>query len=174
MSDVKPRMPKRATAEVYVCVDPALADELARQQAAAEERVDAEAEGPPRRLADSPAKPPDRDELAARQAEAFETLQLQALPRDEWQALLDAHPPRDGNADDRLARVNTGTFFIEAVPASIVEPDASRTFWDEWLGSLSHGEWRHLCQEVNDLNRVFVNSPLSPTVSLRTPTSGGG
>src|SRR5690606_30687913 len=66
---------------------------------------------------------------------------FQTLPGNEWDALVDEHPPRKGVKSDQNAGVNLSTFPKAAVRASCVDPDMSNDDeFEEFWAKLNTGQ----------------------------------
>ena len=81
---------------------------------------------------------------------------LRALRRDEWQKLVNAHPPRQGNEDDAAVGINEDTFKEALLPASIVEPEGVTA--DDLMG-LKAGDYDRLYITAFGLNRMAGSDP---------------
>lgn len=118
---------------------------------------------------------------ARRIAEQMETLReqmqsatvvfrLRALPRRDFRALVDAHPPRlddrgETVGDDSLG-VNTTTVFEPLIRACLVEPEVSDGQWDRLNDLLSDMQFNDLALAAWSVNRGAVNVPFSFAASL--------
>lgn len=155
--------------EYRVCVDPDLVDEYERlleQKAAAKEAArDSLAGGAVLDLETQIGA------LREEMEEATVTLVLQALPRREYRALVDKHPPRkdaDGKVlpQDERVGVDRDGFYNELARRSIVQPGLDATTLDVLLDDkLSDGQWEELTTRCNLLNRSTVDVPFSPASS---------
>ncbi len=166
---------KLRTGEFRVCLDPDLIaeyEQLLDQREVAKAAVrDSLAAGPVTAF-DGPIA-----ELLERMEAATLTLKLTALPRPEFRALADKHPPRR-DADDKLTHsediigVNCESFFSALLRVAIVEPALDAETLDRLLDELLTDR---LWQELNDvawnLNRQSVSVPFSPAVSPSRRTS---
>lgn len=87
-------------------------------------------------------------------------VRLVALGRKRWRSLLAEHKPRKDDKDDDAVGYNRDTFADAVVPACLAEPafdvPADR---DEWLDSLSEGEFEKLFLAALGLN---VGAPVDP------------
>src|SRR5690606_32782497 len=125
------RLPERT---VQVCLDAALVAEIEqaeRELAQAErERGDSLAGGArPRAIAAR------IEALRQQMHDCMGVCRLRAMPRPQWAALLDEHPPRktdSGEVDerDKYIGVNTDTFFPALIRRSVVEPELDAEDWD--------------------------------------------
>lgn len=98
---------------------------------------------------------------------------LRALPRSKWAELLAAHPPKDGNDDDKAFGADKGAFFDEVILHSIV----GVTRGDEPVDFAPETDWPALADEMTDrqysdfadaafmLNRGTVSVPFSRAAS---------
>lgn len=155
--------------EYRVCVDPDLVDEYehlhAEQATARAAARDSLAGGD---VLDLQVR---LDTLRGEMEEATVTLVLQALPRREYRALVDKHPPRkdtDGKVlpQDERVGVDRDGFYNELARRSIVQPELDATTVDVLLDDkLSDGQWEELTTRCNLLNRSTVDVPFSPASS---------
>jgi hypothetical protein len=96
-------------------------------------------------------------------------IELKPLGRKVWQQLVLDHPPRDDSDSDRAAGVNESTFSEPLVMASIEMSDAEK---QEFLDSLTFGQFDTLYQDAFTINRV-VYAPKAPQPgSAPSPSSG--
>jgi hypothetical protein len=179
MSPAKPKLAdpgaliragKLKTAEWRVCLDPDLVGEyeqlLIDRDKAKIAASDSLAGGAVAEL----------DAQIAATLEAMEdatiTLVLKALPRPEFRALIDKHPPRkdaEGNPshtrDERIGLAYE-PFFDDLLRVSIAEPAIAphdlSTLLDDLL---TDGQWDELTTVAWNLNRQTVSVPFSPAVS---------
>lgn len=171
------RAAKRRTDTYDLCTDPDLVDEhedllerLAAEKGKAQDSLDGGG-----RTAELQA---ELDALLERVAAATVTLTFKALPRPQYRALIDDHPPiKDDEGEIRDARsrnlgVDYDGFFNALVRASLVEPalddETVTTLIDEVL---TQSQWRELSTVVWNLNESTVSVPFSPAVSPKTRTS---
>lgn len=171
------RSAKPRTAEFRVCVAPDLVTEherllLARQQAA-ESTADS--------LAGKSATAGIDTQIEALLADIEQhtvVLQLRALSRPRFRAIVDQHPPRqdgDGkvaNGLDAQFGVNFDDTMAELIPASLIGPDLDdetrRILLDELLTDAQYIALGVACW---DLNRQTVNVPFSSGGSSSRRTS---
>lgn len=89
---------------------------------------------------------------------------LRALGRKTFRQLVDSHPPREGNDDDKNAGVNEDTFVEALVPLAIASPtfssDAER---EAFLDSLTAAQFRSLYLWAYALNTVEGATPKALT-----------
>lgn len=106
---------------------------------------------------------------------------LRALPRNRWAELVAAHPPRDGDDDDKNVGLNRSTFFDAALvePGVIVEvvqggepmefdPVAE---WESLADDMTDQQYTEFANAVFLLNRGKVSIPFSRAASRKTQTS---
>jgi hypothetical protein len=91
---------------------------------------------------------------------------LRALPRDDFQELFAAHPPRKdpatGRTDPRdVGGVNLKTFLPAITKASIVDPELSDEQWSQLLRKLTDGQIEKLGLAGWSLNREDKEIPFS-------------
>jgi hypothetical protein len=170
---------KPRTLPYPVCVDPDLVGEyeraLAEQARAKEGARDSLGAG---------AMPAGLEERIAELLEQIEantvTLAFRSLPRPQFKALRDEHPPRrneDGLIPpqyrlDAHFGVNNDEFWEPLIRASIVSPELDdetmRVLIEELL---TDGQWDDLTTKVWNLNETRINVPFSPAASPTTGTS---
>lgn len=142
------RSAKPRTAEFPVCLDPDLVDEHAA-------------------LVRDKADDVEVEQALARVRAATITLRFKALPRAEFRALADAHPPRvdaegkQTHASRDWIGVNYAAFFDAAVPASLVEPELDQETLQLLLDQLTDRQYETLTDVVWNLNRQRVDVPFS-------------
>ncbi len=96
----------------------------------------------------------ERD-LFAEEAEARGVVVvLTQLGRKEWRRLRNAHPPRDGNAEDEMFDCNVDSMPDEALPLSVVTAESTiEGDVEEFLDSLSsHDYYQRLFMTMLALN----------------------
>lgn len=112
------------------------------------------------------------DEFVAEAKGRAIMVELRALGRKQWRALVAANPPRDGNEDDQAVGVDEDKFSEALVPASIATPaferDADR---DAFLDSLSDAQFSKLYITAFALNRTVAADPKELLGSERSPSS---
>jgi hypothetical protein len=95
-------------------------------------------------------------------AESAVIFRFRALPRDEFRALCDNHPPRKDDLADLSVgydRVAVGDALVEA---SLYEPVFDSEAWRSLLGVISIGEWNELRRRAEKVNgSVVTESPKS-------------
>ncbi|WP_435233369.1 hypothetical protein [Micromonospora aurantiaca (nom. illeg.)] len=159
---------------VYLGVDVGLIDEYETLQ----ERLDEiTKEGAP---GDSLEGNPQRDQMMARMQEIRAqldecalTLRLRALDGDEWQRLVDEHPPRrkagaeEADPRDATAVWNTSTFPRALLRAATVEPQLDDEDWRLLLGDestrskLTDPQITDAANTVARLSRFSISLPFS-------------
>ncbi|UJP39327.1 hypothetical protein [Cellulomonas palmilytica] len=103
---------------------------------------------------------------------------LRALPHKRWAEFEEAHPPSEGNDEDKSLGVNTSTFFDAVLPVSIVglarksdgEPipfDAPND-WPALADEISNAQYNEFALTVLRLNRGVTGAPFSQAASLAT------
>lgn len=176
--------PRTHTVVLYQGDDLAVLDRLAGEVNDLRDKVDREARkakgAPPRLLGEADpvtdasaacdAKEAEHDAALADAKPRAVTIVLRALGRKTFRQLVDAHPPREGNTDDKAAGVNEDTFVEALVPLSIASPafasDAER---DEFLDSLTYAQFRALYLWAYALNTTEGASPKALTASGHSP-----
>ena len=92
-------------------------------------------------------------------------LQLHALPRRKWTALVTAHPPREDNKSDQLLGLNAETFYDALVRACVAEPTLDADDWAHLDEVLSDGQWQALNNAAWAVNARDVDVPFSHRAS---------
>lgn len=104
----------------------------------------------------------------AEAAERATLVRVRAKGRTKFRELLNDHPPRPGNEDDKVEGFDRSTFPDALVAMSLEEPSFDTTAErDEWLDSLTDGEIETLFMLAYNLNRGEVADPKA----LRSPAS---
>ena len=165
------RLPERT---VPICVRGDLIaelEELDRQYAAVPEagndvRLTSGAER--RRIAEQAAAV--KEQMAA----ATIVFRLRAKDSHDWDDLLKAHPPREGNAEDTANGYNVDTFPDALIKASAVEPELTDERWAALRPKLAPVEYSRLGHAALNLNMKSVNVPFSRAASQMIQTSEPG
>lgn len=110
----------------------------------------------------------EHDALVAEANKVAVRIRLKHLPRGEWTALCELHPPREGYPADVRFGANIAEVAEKVVPLSIVEPEGITA---EDLASLSHADWERLYLTAFALNRVPVADPKASLVSRMIQTN---
>src|SRR5690606_35869875 len=94
-------------------------EDLERQMAASQQRNDGRLVGNPeaRQLAEQ------IEALRETMQESTIVFRLRAMHRRDWPELVAKHPPRKDDVHDKALGINRATFFDEAIPKSIIEPE---------------------------------------------------
>lgn len=141
--------------DLVFCLDRPLAKELevARQEDA---QVNAD------RMV---SKPSERVKALEKQAaDASVTIRISSLSWEEYNALLDEHPPREGHDE----QFNSSTFFEAVAKASAVEVTSKSIIpipdddWDEFVSGLTDGEYDRLAGAVVQVNRNLATVSIAP------------
>lgn len=132
------------------------------------------------------------DELKAEAERDGITLTLRAVGRPVWRRLKEKHPPRVANdvkdgvtvagvdeetaKGDRLAGLNVDAVEDDLVFASLSEPKfESRAAYDEWVESLSEGEFQTILRAAWNLANVAQFDPKSlPALPTRSGAANSG
>lgn len=99
-------------------------------------------------------------------------IRLRAMSRREFQQFIVDHGPRDGNADDQAAGINTETYFDDLIKACTVEPVLTDEQWDGLFDAVNTRQWNDLRTAASNLNTERVSIPFSAAASLMLPRSG--
>lgn len=115
--------------------------------------------------------------LAAAEAESVEFL-FTALSRPRWKALVEAHPPTEGDEAQEATGVNEDTFAPALVVESVLtrppgdeDERPTREELEEFVDCLSSGQLDHLYGIAFTLNRMAGASPKSLSVTELTTSS---
>ena len=166
--------PKLAEESTVICLRPDLIEQWDEANEALQEAVAKGMTG-----ARVGTKPPAHTE-AAEMVQAIEeeiekssaTFRFRALPKDEWRALCDDHPPRKGNEVDQWTGYDRDAVLDEAVRRSLIDPVFDDESWAELGTVISSGEWEELRKVANSVNRGVVESPKS-ALALQILTKHG-
>ena len=170
LARIRPTLPEEAT---EICLRPDLMDEYREAESALTEAL---ANRSNARLAD---KPVDKSVAAQRVKDLEEQIQaasvtfrFRAIPKDEFRALCDDHPPRKGNELDTYMGYNRDAVLDAAVRACMIDPVFDDASWAEFVAVVNGGEWEELRRVVNSVNRGVHDAPKSVLAS-RILTKGG-
>lgn len=181
MSSVKDRI-RRAkqaggatrTVRVWLAPDMSLVDQ--HQRAVAEAESDQEGDAPAHSLEGHSPAAAAREQAAQLRAQLDECaldLTVRALSDDEWQRLVDEHPPRrktdtaDADPRDAEAAWNTSTFPGALLRAATVAPDLDDEDWQTLLGDvlnpgvLTRAQVQDAASAVLALSRLPLDIPFS-------------
>lgn len=109
----------------------------------------------------------EHTELVAKAEEVKVSIEVQALPRKQFKALLGEHPPRDEVKTDQEVGVNEETFAEVLVPLSLVD----QAFVDQ-LDDLSDVDFERLYLQSFHLNRTPAAAPKALRVSPLNQQNG--
>lgn len=97
---------------------------------------------------------------------------LRAIPQYTWTQLLAEHPPRAGVKVDQDGGINTDTFPLALLRASLIDPQPSDEQWERLLQALHLTELRRLTSAADLLSRRQASLvPFSFGASAPTVTS---
>lgn len=164
LARIRPRLNE---GEIEICLRPDLIDEWQEANETLQELVAAGMK--PGRIA---SKPTEQIEAAKRVQDLEQQIQaasavfrFRALPKDEWRALCDDHPPRKGNEVDHWTGYNRDAVLDAAVRASLYDPVFDDESWANLVAVTSGGEWEELRKEANSVNRGVNDNPKSELAS---------
>ncbi|MGI5423057.1 hypothetical protein [Actinomadura luteofluorescens] len=100
-------------------------------------------------------------DLEAEMRDHTHTFALRALNRRRFRDLVEAHPPREDNQDDRAFGVNSATFPVPLIAASCTDPVMTAEQVEELLEVLTEGQMLELYVTALQLNRAKVDVPKS-------------
>lgn len=157
---------------VEICLRPDLMAELEEINSELVEASSADARRPARNSGQAP--PSEWTVALAQQAAA--TLQLieesavrfafRGLPKDEFRALCDEHPPRKNDATDSYIGYDRVSLGDALVRESLIEPVFGTAAWDQLKDAVSIGEWNKLRECAEKVNgSVVTEAPKAPLAS---------
>jgi hypothetical protein len=86
---------------------------------------------------------------------------LRGLNRQDWRAILAAHPPREDDRDDNILGYNQDTFFPALIRACLIEPDVDDETWARLEPVLSSKQFDDLADAALGTSRRTVDVPFS-------------
>lgn len=93
------------------------------------------------------------------------TFTFRALPKDEWRALCEQHPPRKGNQIDQFLGHDKDAVEDAAVRKCMIDPVFDDASWGELLAVCNPSEWNELRETVREVNGSVTNLPKSQLAS---------
>lgn len=110
---------------------------------------------------------------------------FRAMPKDQWQAIADQHPRREGNQLDAFVGYNRDAVVDEAIRGCLVSPrfndctipDCSHVdcgSWQQFLSVCNPSEWAELRRTVDEVNQAATNAPKSQLASQILGSGGSG
>lgn len=98
---------------------------------------------------------------------------LEGLRRDVWAQKVAAHPPRDGNDQDRSLGVNVSSFFDDVLELSVAEVTQGgepvefdpAVDWGPLADEMTDGQYGQFVEAVLELNRGATSVPFSRAAS---------
>lgn len=161
---IQPKLPEES---VEICLRPDLVeawsdanDEL--QEAVAKGMAGARVNSKPKAQREAAERVQELEaEIAAHSA----VFRFRGLPKDEWRALCDDHPPRKGNEVDGWTGYDRDAVLDEAVRRSLIDPVFDDESWADLMQVISSGEWDELRKTTNSVNRGVVEPPKSVLAS---------
>lgn len=103
-------------------------------------------------------------ELRERMREHTRVFRFRGLPRAEFKALADEHPPSEDAAKDG-ADVNWDTFPVALVAACAVDPQMSEAEAGQLADALTQAQWDSLASAAWGVNKRDVDVPFSYAAS---------
>lgn len=97
---------------------------------------------------------------------ASATFRFRALPKAEWRALCDDHPPRQGNDVDQWTGYNRDAVLDQAVRESLIDPEFDDVSWANLMLAINGGEWDELRKTANKVNKGVTENPKSVLASM--------
>lgn len=167
-----------AETTVPICLNGKLRAEYARVKARIDERAAAAASaadttlpGDDRLSSKGPRQDPDPeqpelDRLVEQMRKYTVQVVLRAQPKEEWNELFAAHPPRtDKQTGKRNPRdmigVNYDTFFPALVRKSVVSPEMTGDRWQKFYAKLSDAQFNKLANAAWEINQTEDDVPFS-------------
>lgn len=184
LAKVRPRLRERG---VFISLRPDLLDEWDKLT---DELAEAEAEAPGNQRLAAGASTAAAKKIAKKiQAveQEIEDTQIRflfrAMPKDQWQALCDQHPPRVGNQLDGYTGYNREAVVDAAIRESLVSPvftDCSNPgcdhsacgSWQQLEAVCNPSEWAALREAVDEVNSAVKNAPKSLRASQILDSGG--
>lgn len=172
--------PTRKEVMVELCLRPDLLEEWeAAQQRLSEALVDDGAKGRLSSGGTSAASKKRAAEVVAievRIEEVAARFYLRGMPKDEWRALCDNHPPRKGNDMDFMAGYDRDGVADAAVRACMYDPifeDCTELgcdhekcgSWQAFIKFINPSEWIELRKGATEANAAVVDAPKSELAS---------
>lgn len=161
---IQPKLPEEF---VEICLRPDLVEAFHEANDALQEAVANGMKGA--RVNSKPKAQTEAAEMVRAIEEEIEansaTFRFRGLPKDEWRALCDNHPPRKGNELDQYVGYDRDAVLDDAVRASLIDPVFDDESWAELVKVISSGEWDELRTATNQANRSVVESPKSVLAS---------
>jgi hypothetical protein len=93
--------------------------------------------------------------------ESSTMFEFEALPIEEFQKLVAAHPPRKDNQFDFMAGYNSEAVNEELVRVCLVNMKFTDEGWARLRSKCPPGEWAHLREKALEANRDRVSPPKS-------------
>jgi hypothetical protein len=93
------------------------------------------------------------------------TFRFRAMSKDEYRALCDSHPPRQGDQVDQFTGYNRDAVLDAMVRACLYDPVFDDAAWAEFVSVCNPSEWDELRDTVNSVNRGVVDAPKSVLAS---------
>lgn len=93
---------------------------------------------------------------------------FRGLPRDQFRALCDEHPPRDGDQYDAYVGYNRTAVSDAMVQRCLVAPDFDDDSWAELLDVIGAGQWLLMQKTAEHVNGAVIQEP--PKSQWETPS----
>jgi hypothetical protein len=111
------------------------------------------------------------DDFAAAAALRGVKVIMRSLGRKKWRDILKNHPPREGDAQDRVARYNVDTAPEDIVPACLASPALADAEREEFLDSLTDGQFQQIAWLAHIVNQGVGADPTQRLLSTSSQTS---
>lgn len=165
LARIKPVRNKKST---YLCLRPDLIDEYHAADEALVSAIAEDASG--NRLASGNRKRTVElaervQELEAQIEETQVKFTAQAMNKDEFRALCDQYPPRQGNQIDMIVGYDRDAVGDAMVRPCVIDPVFDDASWAQLVSTLNPSEWTELRRLVDEVNDSVVESPKSELAS---------
>lgn len=98
------------------------------------------------------------------------TITMRAVGRKKWRELVEAHPPQEGDEEDRKAGVNLDAFAEALVPACIAGPTFSEGEMTDFLDALTPAQFDLLALAAWNLHKNLGADPKERLGSSPAPS----
>jgi hypothetical protein len=178
LARIKPRLREEVT---HICLRPDLMQEYADVEDQILEAREKQGDGPPGRMADKPTASAEIERLEARKQELEDEIEavdlrvvMRAMPKDEWQALCEKHPPRKGNNVDLYSGYDVDAVEDAAIRECMVDPVFDDASWAELVSVLNPSEWAELKRTVRLANQAVTETPKARRASTARTSPDAG
>lgn len=99
------------------------------------------------------------------------TVLLRAVPKETFDQLLLANPPRDENQQDQIAGFNRDALNNDLIRACIIEPEMTDERWGKLTRKITSHQYQELLDAANAVNFNPVDVPFSFAASAKQSVS---